>query len=96
MKITSIYSRKISTIDYFIKLVSGEIGEVNFFITENQVNYVFAHMYEKVESTDHIDQIQPTKINKIFKTDDILHKMIYMKIGKNEFVTSIPNRFEKT
>lgn len=53
-------------------------------------------MYERVESTDHIDQIQSTKINKLFKIDDIFCKMIYMKIGKNEFVTSVTNRFEKT
>lgn len=96
MKIKSIHSQKVSTIDYFIKLNSGDIGSVNFFLNEDQVTYVFAQMYERVESTDHIDQIQPTKINKLFKIDDIFCKMIYMKIGKNEFVTSVPNRFEKT
>lgn len=31
MKIKSIHSQKVSTIDYFIKLNSGDIGSVNFF-----------------------------------------------------------------
>lgn len=96
MKFTSLQSKEVSTVDYFVKFKSEEIGAVKCYIVENQITFLFAEMYSVVGSEDHLLEIHPTHTNKLFKIEDIACKLLFLKIAKTEIVTSIPNRYEKT
>lgn len=96
IKFTSLQSKEVSTVDYFVKFKSEEIGAVKYYIVENQITFVLAEMYSVVGSDDHLLEIHPTHTNKLFKIEDIACKLLFLKIAKTEIVTSIPNRYEKT
>lgn len=96
MKITSLQSKEISTVDFFVEFRSKEIGAIKYYIAENKITYAFAEMYIIIGSNDHFTEIQRTNINKLFNVKEISKKMLFLKVGKKEIVTSIPNKYEKT
>lgn len=95
-KITSLKSKEVSTVDFFVELATGEIGIVHFYVVDNDHALALIEIYQVIETTDHLKVIQSTKINKFFDVNKIKQKMLYMKIEKSEIVCTVPNRFEKT
>lgn len=96
MKFKSLRSRAIATIDYFIQLKNGTLGAVQYYIEINSVLYVRIEMYNISDSFDHFQEIERNNVVKIFKVNEISHKLIYLKFGQRDFVTKLANRFEKT
>lgn len=96
VKFTSKQMKEVSTIDYFVKLKSEIFGAINFYTVLNSNLYVSINVYEIIDVYDHFFHIKDTGIQKVFEIKEIETKMLYMKFGQNEYVTSIPNRFEKT
>lgn len=98
IKYTSQNMRDISTIDYFVKFKAdiGYIGAVKFYIISDFTLYAFLDIYEILETFDHFLRISRTDNQKLVKMADIVEKALYLKYGQREYVTSIPNNFEKT
>lgn len=95
-KFTSKKSKVVSTVDYFIQCRNKEIGAVKYYFVHNSRIYAFIELYRVVASTDHLMEIKGTEVDTIINVTDLSCKLIYMKIGKTEVVTKIPNTFEKT
>lgn len=85
-----------STVDYFVKVLGGDIGSVMFYFVSNDILYAFIEIYEVTETLDHLSVVKQTKVKKIIRIQEIDKKMIYMKINSREIVTSRPNMYEKT
>lgn len=96
IKITSLNSKIISTTDYFVRLTTGEMGAINFFVVKNNNVYAIINMYRIENTTDHLMEVKPKNVSQIFNVKNIKEKLLFMKIGKYEIATKIANRFEKT
>lgn len=96
IKITSLNSKIISTTDYFVRLTTGEMGAINFFVVKNNNVYAIINMYTIENTTDHLMEVKPKNVSQIFNVKNIKEKLLFMKIGKYEIATKIANRFEKT
>lgn len=83
-------SKEVSTIDFFIYFdYHQKIGAIKyFFLSENQT-YAMVETYDKIEHEDQFIEIQ----NDVRQINE---KLIYLNINNKEYVTSIPNHYEKT
>lgn len=95
-KYTSEKFKEVSCIDFFILLKNCCIASVNFYILIDVNLYLMINEYETVDRFAHFIQIKRTKTQKLNKLNHIDDKLLYMKFGLKEFVTIIPNKFEKT
>lgn len=95
-KYTSKKSKEIKSIDYFVELSDGKFGIVNFYFVHDFVIYGLLDLYELVEQLDHLSVVKSADNNEVFEISELKRKLIYMRIGNKEIITSIPNRFEKT
>lgn len=93
---TSLKSKDIATVDFFVKLKNGEFGAVRFYLVSNYIIHAFIELYEIVDNTNNLLVVQQSGVNKIFNIRDFEIKMMYMKIGSREVVTQRPNMYEKT
>lgn len=91
---SSVLSKEKQTIDYFIR-VGDEIGCIHFFFISDSTIYVLIEKYEITEKIDHFLKIRSEQSKKIIKFENVDEKMLYLKFGINEYVTSIPNKYEK-
>lgn len=66
IKFTSLKSKEISTIDYFVEFKTGEIGAIKYYITAKNNVFAFAQIYSINDSVDHLKEIQSTQTNKLF------------------------------
>lgn len=96
VKYTSEQSRDISTIDFFVRLKDNRIAAIFFFTLFDHNLYALINVYESIDTNAHFIKIKRTQTQQVIKINDVSEKMIYLKIGLNEFVTGFPNRFEKT
>lgn len=96
IKYTSKSSKSVSTIDYFARFRGGQIGAIKFYFIDNCDVYAFVLIYNIIGLVDHLMVIQCTDQINVFNIDEVEQKLIYMAIAKQEIVTTIPNRFEKT
>lgn len=53
-------------------------------------------VYKIINTKDHFNTVKSTSQYAVFKFKEVDKKLIYMNIRKNEIITSIPNRFEKS
>lgn len=95
-KYTSVQSKEIASLDYFVELTSGKIGQVIFYFVHESIIYGLLQSYEIIEQIDHFYVVKSTGVRTVFLVSNIRKKLIYMKIINNEIVTSVPNRYEKT
>lgn len=94
--ITSLHSKTVSTADYFVGLSTGEIGTVNFFLVKESTVYALINLYNIINATDHLMEVEPANFSQIFNVIHIKEKLLFMKIGKYEIASKIANRYEKT
>lgn len=94
--ITSLHSKTVSTADYFVGLSTGEIGTVNFFLVKESTVYALINLYNIINATDHLMEVEPANFSQIFNVIHIKEKFLFMKIGKYEIASKIANRYEKT
>lgn len=96
VKFTSKHLKEISSVDYFVKLKNESIAAIHYYVHFDFVLYFVAEEYETVDTVDHFVQIRSTNLKKVIRVKEITQKLLYLKFGPREFITSIPNRFEKT
>lgn len=96
IKFTSLESKDISTIDYFVRLKNENIASIRFYVVFDSDLYALIDIYEVVSQIDHFTQIKCSQVKELIKFNDILEKMLYLKFGRNEYVTTLPNKYEKT
>lgn len=95
VKITSLSSKKVKTVDYFIEYRNNHVGMVKFYFVSNYIVYAFIENYTINERIDHLFEVTPSKCYDIINVKEIKRKMIHMDIGKIQIATSIPNKYEK-
>lgn len=100
IKYTSKKSKKIATVDYYLKLKNEKFGAVEFYFVHKLVVYGLMNEYKIIDRKDHMNAVEPTSQYIIFNFKEVEKKLIYMNIYMNmkncEFITSIPNRYEKS
>lgn len=96
IKYTSKKSKKTATIDYYLKLKNEKFGAVEFYFVHELVVYGFMNEYKLIDRKDHINSVRSTNQYVIFNFREVEKKLVYMNIKNSEFLTSIPNRFEKS
>lgn len=96
VKYTTLESREISTIDFFIQLKDDSFAAIKYFIVREFILYALVSVYENDYTHDHFTEIRKTDVQKIIRMPDISKKALYIKFGQREFVTTFPNRYEKT
>lgn len=96
IKFTSKSSKEISTIDFFVRLIDKSIAAIKYYVQFDFVLYAVIEKYEILNHIDHFLQIKSTNKNDVIRVNNIAQKMLYLKFGLRELVTSIPNKFEKT
>lgn len=95
-KFTSLISKEISTIDYFVELRTGEIGSIHYYLYINDIAYAFIQLYNVSESHGHLKEIYPLSTKIIINVNLIERKLMYIKVSTMQaVVVSIPNNFEK-
>lgn len=92
---TSLMYKKIKTIDYFVRLQTGDIGTVKYYANRQNQKYVFLQEYEILENIDHIFEVETTGIQICSSVDQIIGKYLYMFINQKHYITAPPNMFEK-
>lgn len=95
-KYTSKKSKETASVDFFIELLQGKIGIVKFYFEHDFVIYGLLESYEVMENMDQFSIVRPTGSDELFEVSNIKQKLMYLNIGHQEIITSIPNRFEKT
>lgn len=96
IRYTSKKSKQIATIDYYLKLENEKFGAVEFYFVHKLVVHGLMNEYKISDSKDHINTVESTSRYVIFNIREVEKKLLYMKINKTEFLTSVPNRFEKS
>lgn len=96
IKFTSEKSKDVATIDFFVRLKDDSIGAINFYLLINFDLHALITLYEIIETTAQFSKIKRSQTQKAIKMNEISEKMLYLRIGINEFVTVFPNKFEKT
>lgn len=94
----SICSNITKSIDYFIEMTDQTIGVIELFVKHQENVYVLVKKYEIVHEKFHLNDVEiklPVE-RQLYSCDDIDEKLIYLKFGRIEVVTSEPNKFEKT
>lgn len=96
VKFTSKQCKEISSIDYFVSFKNESIAAIHYYVHFDFILYAVAEEYKCVESVEHFVQIRSTGIKKVMRVNEISKKLLYLKFGTREFITIIPNKFEKT
>lgn len=98
IKYTSLQSKEVSTIDFFVRMKgNNQIGAVKYYTIINSTLYALVNTYHIIDSFGHFFQIEQNDAEQnLVQMNDISEKMLYMKFGLREFIVSIPNRYEKT
>lgn len=92
----SLKSNEVSTIDYFIKTRNGLIGTITYFVYIHEIMYARIEMYDISCTFDHFIEITKNGRAKLLNINQIDKKMMYLKFGIREFVTSLANMYEKS
>lgn len=93
---TSKLSKEISTVDYFIETKNERIGAIKFYVVSDYIVYALMQVYEIINKMDHFLFVKPTESNEVITISDISEKALFIKIGRKEIITFIPNKFEKS
>lgn len=96
IKYTSKQMNEISTIDYFVSLKDGQMGAIKYFTIHKFTLYALIDIYTIIDTYDHFFQIKCSEHRELVKITHIKEKCLYLKFGQREYVTCIPNAYEKT
>lgn len=91
----SISSKNTKSIDHFVRMRDQTIGLIELFIRNNQNFFVLIRKYEVSHQKYHFIEIE-SKIpmqRKLYSCNDISEKLIYLRFGNIEVVTTEPNKY---
>lgn len=89
------YSKAIKSIDYFILLNNGSFGKAYFYIDYCNIQYVFYEEFTTQNTFHHISEVSSTDVCKVVPVEQIVDKFIFLQIGHRNFISLMPNPFEK-
>lgn len=92
---STLYTLPQKSVDYFIELNNDIIGKAKFYFESDGKVHMVLEEYEVYGNIDHIMQVRPTHRNIVAAVDKIRQKYIYMNVGLNEYIVSVPNPYEK-
>lgn len=92
---SSLESKAVSTIDYFVKFNDKKIGAIKYYFEDKNLVYAMAQMFKPTHQIDHILAIEATEEDRIYEVGNILKKLLYMKIGEKVFSSEVPNNYEE-
>lgn len=93
---TSLKSKTVSTIDYFVQYKDGTMGAVAFYFMSNEIAYAYIHFCEVIKRLDHLVEVKFSEAHGMFNISEFDDKLIYVKIGNREILSRRPNKNEKT
>lgn len=96
LKYTSQQSRTIATIDYFVKSKDGEFGAIKYFFPFRKTIYFLFEIFKVVKVSFHLKEVERADQFRVLHLTDIEKKALFMQIGSKNFVSLIPNEYEKT
>lgn len=96
IKYTSEHSKIVSTVDFFVRLKNDCICSIRFYVLFGTKLYALVYLYDCIETSLHFKKIKKNESQQIIQISDIAEKMIFLQFGPNEYVTTIPNKYEKT
>lgn len=96
VELSSIHSKEKQTIDYFVR-IGDTIGCIHFFSIFDSDIYALIEQYEIIDKIDHFINIRApdSEGKKVIRFEDVDKKLLYLKFGINEYVVSLPNKYEK-
>lgn len=86
-----------NSIDYFVRMKDETIGTIELFVKDGQNIYILLNKFEILHQKYHLNEVKLKKPiqRQLFDCNDINDKLIYLKFGSIEVVTSEPNKYEK-
>lgn len=69
---------------------------VEFYFVHKFIVYGLLKEYKIVETKEHINTVSPAIQLIAFNVKEVEKKLLYIKVNKTEFLTAIPNGFEKS
>lgn len=92
---STLYTLPKKSVDFVIGLQNDMIGKAKFYFEFNEELFVVMEEFGVLDYIEHITKIQPTRRNILAPIKEIKHKYIYLKVGLNEYISSVPNPFER-
>lgn len=90
IKYTSLQSKEISTVDFFVRMGTNQIGAVKYYTIIGSTLYAIINTYRIIDTLDHFFQIQRNDAEQqLVAMDNIREKVLYIKFGSREFIVSI-------
>ncbi|XP_037033278.1 uncharacterized protein LOC119072210 [Bradysia coprophila] len=89
------YTLPKKSVDYFVGLQNDMIGKAKFYYESGGNKYVVLEEFEIIDTIDHILKVAPTRRNILASINDINQKYLYMTVGTNQYISSVPNTYEK-
>lgn len=89
------YTLPKKSVDYFIGLHNGLIGKAKFYLEYAGKTCVVLEEFKIIDSIDHIWKVEPTRRNLLASITDIKQKYLYMNVGPHQYITLVPNPYER-
>lgn len=95
-RFTTMNSREVATIDYVVKTKNNTICSVKYFFAYQRNLYAMIQPFEIVGLSNHLKEVELSGEFMTISISEIEEKLLYMKIGNQNIVSQIPNKYEKT
>lgn len=92
----SLQSKETSRIDYFVELKNGMLATVHYFVIFDSILYAVVEKYDVIDRYDHLIEVSRANTREIVQVNEISKKMMFLKYGLRQFVTTLPNKYEKS
>lgn len=92
---TSTQAIETKSIDYFVKMKSGNMGKIAFFFERDSSVYLLIQLFTANFQNYHLLEVTDANRFMVYPCAEIQEKLLYFKIGSIEYVTKEPNTFGK-
>lgn len=93
---TSTKYKEVKAIDYFVCFSDGSLGTVQYYFKHDNTSYALFEKFETLSRANHILEVKSTSLHLIQKIEDIVDKLVFVKIYNKSSVIRFPNKNEKT
>lgn len=81
------------SIDYFVQMLNGHIGKIQFFFGDERKPNVLLQEFEIIDQNFHWTEVEEIDSYKIYNYDQIHEKLLYFKAGSIQYITKEPNSY---
>lgn len=89
------YKKAKKSVDYFVAFGNGKIGKILFYFFKEKKPYAMINEFLETGKIGHLQEIQNTNEMVVVPVDDIEKKYVHMKVQTRQYVTFLPNSFER-